>query len=173
MKSFLRTIVITLIISIFCSFNVFAISHYNPNDYTSVDIASKLLSESVKYSSVHETSKRRGNFFAGADLIIKNNGNGNVGVFAKAYMDVPVQEAYITVYVDRWDVEAERWKQVGYYDAEFYEKDYPNGLIEPSIDIEFKNMEKGYYYRARGVFAAVYNGDFEGFSPTTDGILIK
>lgn len=173
MKRLFKTIAITLIISIFCSFNVFALNHYNPNDYTSVDINSELLSEIVKSSSVHETSKRRGNFFAGADLIIKNNDNGNVGVFAKAYMDVPVQEAYITIYLDRWDEEADRWRQVRYYDAEFYEKDYPEGIIEPAIDIEFKNLEKGYYYRARGVFAAIYNDNFEGFSPTTDGILIK
>lgn len=173
MKRFYKTTAIALIISIFCSFNVFAMKHYNPNEYTSVDVKSELLSENAKSSSVHETSKQRGNFFAGADLIIKNNGNGNVGVFAKAYMDVPVQEAYITVYIDRWDVEAERWRQVTYYDAEFYEKDYPDGIIEPSIDIEFKNLEQGYYYRARGVFAAVYNDSFEGFSPTTDGILIK
>lgn len=63
MKRFFKTIAISLIISIFCSFNVFAINHYNPNDYTSVDIKSELLSENVKSSSVHETSKRRGNFF--------------------------------------------------------------------------------------------------------------
>ncbi|MCD7994453.1 MAG: hypothetical protein LUK37_22790 [Clostridia bacterium] len=98
--------------------------------------------------------KEEGIFFAGADLIIKNNGNGNVGVFAKAYMDVPVQEAYITVYVDRWDEDADRWRQVKYYDAEFYEKDYPDGIIEPSIDIEFKNLEKRLLLSSKGSFCS-------------------
>ena len=51
MKRLFKTIAITLIISIFCSFNVFALNHYNPNDYTSVDINSELLSELVKSSS--------------------------------------------------------------------------------------------------------------------------
>ena len=60
-----------------------------------------------------------------------------------------------------------------FYDAEFYAPDYPDGLSDPSIDITFKNQDKGYYYRVRGVFGAVLGESFEGFSPVTDGILIK
>ena len=61
---------------------------------------------------------------------------------------------------------------MAYYDAEFYAKDYPEGLNRPSLNVTFKNQDKGYYYRLRGVFAAVYQGNFEGFSPVTDGIWI-
>ena len=107
------------------------------------------------------------------DLIIKDNGNGDVGVFAKAYMSIPVDEVYITIYLDRWDADAERWRQVTYYDAEFYAKDYPDGLTDPTVDITFLNQKKGYDYRLRGVFAAVHNGLFEGFSPVTAGIRIE
>ena len=71
-----------------------------------------------------------------------NNGGGDIGVFAKAYMSVPVDEVYITIYLDRWDEGTERWRQVSYYDAEFYAKDYPNGLSEPDVDIIFKNQER-------------------------------
>lgn len=49
-----------------------------------------------------------------ADLIIKDNGNGDVGAFAKAFMAVPVDEVYITVYLDQWDADAERWRQVAF-----------------------------------------------------------
>lgn len=93
--------------------------------------------------------------------------------FCKAYMEVPVDEAYITVYLDQWDEDAERWRQVTFYDAEFYLKDYPNGITEPEVNMIFKNQPKGYYYRLRGVFGAVLDGRFEGFSPTTAGILVK
>ena len=119
------------------------------------------------------TATARGDFFIGADLIIKDNGNGDVGVFAKAYMSIPVDEVYITIYLDRWDADAERWRQVTYYDAEFYAKDYPDGLTDPTVDITFLNQKKGYDYRLRGVFAAVHNGLFEGFSPVTAGIRIE
>lgn len=173
MKKSLKIILISCIIAVLSATNIFAMSnYYNPNLYTSVDIQSKLLPETAKNSIVHETGRRRGSFFAGTDLIIKNNSNGNVGVFAKAYMDISVEEAYITIYLDRWDATVDRWKQVSYYDAEFYESDYPNGLVEPSVDVEFKKVEKGYYYRARAVFSAMHNDNFEGFSPVTDGILI-
>lgn len=69
-------------------------------------------------------------------------------------------------------VAGERWRQVTYYDAEFYAKDYQEGLNRPSLNITFKNQDKGYYYRLRGVFVAVYDGKFEGFSPATDGVWV-
>ena len=75
--------------------------------------------------------------------------------------------------MDRWDADTERWRQVTFYDAEFYASDYPDGLSDPSIDVTFKNQDKGYYYRIRGVLAAVLGGKFEGFSPVTAGILIE
>lgn len=154
--------------------NVFARAKaYNPNNYTSVDLVSKLLPESAKTSKVFATPNKRGSFFSGADLIIKDNGKGSIGAFAKAYMDHSVDEVYITIYLDRWDETEDRWRQVTYYDVEFYSKDYPDGLTDPSIDITFSQQEKGYYYRLRGVFAAVYGDDFEGFSPVTAGILIE
>lgn len=172
MKRFLYNILSVLIISILMAMNVFAMP-INPGDYTSVDLKSDLLPPSVKVSAAHESAKRRGDFFLNADLIIMNNGGGDIGAFAKAYMSVPVDEIYITIYLDKWDEGADRWRQVSYYDAEFYAKDYPEGLSESGVDIIFKNQEKGYYYRLRGVFAAVLNGKFEGFSPVTDGIMIK
>lgn len=122
------------IILILMTMNVFAMP-INPGDYTSVDLKSNLLPPTVKVSAAHESAKRRGDFFLNADLIIMNNGGGDIGVFAKAYMSVPVDEVYITIYLDRWDEGTERWRQVSYYDAEFYAKDYPNGLSEPDVDI--------------------------------------
>ena len=162
----------TMVISIVMAINIYAVS-FNPNEYTSVDLESRLLAPTVKQSMVSETAKLRGDFFMKADLIIKDNGNGDIGAFAKAFMAVPVDEVYITVYLDRWDADTERWRQVTFYDAEFYASDYPDGLSDPSIDVTFKNQDKGYYYRIRGVLAAVLGGKFEGFSPVTAGILIE
>lgn len=161
-----------LVVSVMLTLNVLAMP-YNPNTYTSVDLQSKLLPPSAKQSMATSSAVLRGDFFLSADIIIKDDGNGDIGAFAKAYMAVPVDEVYITIYLDKWDKDAERWRQVTYYDAEFYAKDYPDGLGSPSVSLTFKNQEKGYYYRLRGVFGAVKNQKFEGFSPVTDGILIE
>lgn len=166
-------LVTIVIMSMFMStLNVLA-APFNPNNYTSVDEVSQLLQPNVNCSKVTETSKKRGDFFSGADLVIKDNGDGNVGAFARGYTRYPVEEAYITVYLDRWDAEAERWRQVKSHEQEFYAEDYPDGLVTPTVDITFTNNEKGYYYRLRAVFGVVYNNEFEGFSPVTDGILLE
>ena len=172
MKRILRGFITSLLITVLVTMNVFAMP-FNPDDYTSVDIQSELLPASVKVNTAHESAIKRGDFFLNADLVIMNNGGGDIGALAKAYMSVPVEEIYITIYLDRWDADAERWRQVTYYDAEFYASDYPDGLSDPSVDIVFQKQNKGYYYRLRGVFGAVHNNKFEGFSPVTAGIWIE
>jgi len=172
MKKICFGFIAILMVSVMMTLNVLAMP-FNPNDYTSVDLQSKLLPTSTKQSMATSSATLRGEFFLSADIIIKDDGNGDIGAFGKAYMAVPVDEVYVTIYLDRWDESSDRWRQVTYYDAEFYAKDYPNGLSAPSVSLTFKNQEKGYYYRLRGVFGAVKNGKFEGFSPVTDGILIE
>lgn len=172
MKRILYTVVTTVILAVFTALNVFAMP-YNPDDFTSVNEESILLEQNIKQSKVTEQTMTRGDFFASADLLIRDDGDGDIGALAVAFTRYPVDEAYITVYLDRWDANAERWREVKSYEAEFYAKDYPEGLTTPRVDITFKNNEKGYYYRLRSVFAVVYNNEFEGFSPVTDGILIE
>ncbi len=161
----------SLLIAIFLACNVLAMP-YNSGNFTSVDQISELLPPGVKQSKARETAKPRGNFFMSADLTVINKGNGKIGALAVALMAVPVDEAYITVYLDRWDEKDERWRQVNYYEAEFYAKDYPDGLSTPKVDISFVDQPKGYYYRLRGAFGALLNNEYEGFNPVTDGILL-
>lgn len=172
MKKIVNITVLSVIMVFLIALNAFAMP-YNPNDYTSVNEVSDFLSPVIRQSKVTEYPKARGDFFARADLTIIDNGDGDIGALAVALTRYPVDEAYITVYLDRWDATAERWRQVNSYEAEFYAKDYPDGLSMPSVDISFTNNQKGYYYRLRAVFGVVYNNEFEGFSPVTDGILIE
>lgn len=171
MKRVTYTLMITVVISVLFTLSAFA-KPYNPNEYTSVDIESELLPPGIKQNKASESARPRGEFFLSADLTVMNNGDGKVGALAVALTRFPIDEAYITIYLDRWDQGAERWRQVEYYEAEFFAKDYPDGLTTPTVDISFINQKKGYYYRLRGVFGVLYNGEFEGFSPTTDGILL-
>ena len=161
----------SLLLSILMSLTVWA-GPFNLDDYSSVNTPSDLLPKTVRSAYGYDSTKVRGNFFAEANVLITNQGNGDIGGVATAYLDVPADEAYITIYLDRWDVAGERWRQVTYYDAEFYAEDYQEGLNRPSLNITFKNQDKGYYYRLRGVFVVVYDGEFEGYSPATDGVWV-
>lgn len=172
MKRYIRMIICSLIIMSMLTSNVYAIP-YDPNDYTSVNEFSELLPKSARQDRVSEYARAKGDFFMRADLAISNEGEGDIGAVAIAYMAVPADEVYITLYLDRWDEDSERWRQVTFYDAEFYAKDYPDGLNSPSLNLTFKKQKKGYYYRLRGVFSALCNGSYEGFSPVTDGVLIQ
>ena len=171
MKRIKYIVIVTVMLVIFTTLNVFA-SPYNLGQYTSVNEVSTLLPPGVKQSKATESAKPRGVFFARADLTILNNGNGEVGATAVSLFRVPVDEAYITIYLDRWDESAERWYQIDYYEAEFYAKDYPDGLTTQHINVSFINQKKGCYYRLRGSFGALLGNEYEGFNPVTDGILL-
>lgn len=138
-----------------------------------VTVKSELLEKTVESNKTSERAIIRGDFFMGADLAISNEGNGDIGAVAIAYLAVPVEEVYISVYLDQYDEKTDNWRQISYYDAEFYAKDYPDGLTDPSVNLTFKKQKKGYYYRLRGAFSAVKDSQFEGFSPVTDGIWIE
>ena len=80
---------------------------------------------------------------------------------------------YVSFYLDRYDEDLERWKQVDYRDFEFTLEKYPEGIDDPSITVTFDNQKKGYYYRIRGAFTASDGVKVEGFGPTTEGIWIE
>ena len=171
MKKIKESMLLVVMSSLLCVSNAYAIPLEHGSN-TSVEEVSELLPKGVQSDIASETSKRRGEFFARADLVITDQGNGNIGAMAKAYMDHGVDEVYISIYLDQWDEEKETWEQVAYYDAEFYAEDYPEGLTDPTVDITFLDQERDHYYRLRRSFSAVYEYEYEGFSPTTSGIWI-
>lgn len=168
----IAALMLSVLLTMVMTINVFAMS-FNPDNYTSVNEYSELLPKGVKQDKASERAIRRGDFFVGADLMIKDKGNGDIAAFAKGLIEVPVKEAYITVYLDRWNETEESWEQVTYYGAEFYAEDYPDGLYTPTVDIVFLNQKRGYFYRLRAAFAAFDGNKVEGFSPVTSGILIE
>ena len=155
---------------------VFA-SNFNPLDYTSITFESELLLPEIEKSQDYvRATARRGVFFAGADLSITNN-DGDIDVAGHAYMSEPVDEIYMTIYLDRYVVDEEGdgdWVHVDMFEFEFYAEDYPDGeLTSESVEFTLTGYPKGEYYRLRGAYAAVKDGVIEGFGPSTDGILIE
>ena len=145
-----------------------------PAAYTTVDQESVLCAKDVKYSIWKEQSyARRGTFFDSADVIIRDEGNGNIGASAHANLRKRVTELYVSLYLDRYDESLKKWKQVDSVDFEYTLEEYPDGIDDPAIDVTFTNQARGYYYRIRGAFSAGDEEKYEGFGPTTDGIWIE
>lgn len=168
LRKVLRTLVIAaLTVTMSCSL-VYAKPY---TFYPSIETESKVLPRGVKESTVHVTSNLKGAFFIAADLSIINK-NGKIGVSGKTYMREPVDEVYVTVYLDQLDAK-NKWQQVKYYDIEFHSEDYPEGLTEPGFDFVISDQPSGHIYRLRGTFAAFKDGAMEGFGPVTEGILIE
>ena len=70
MKKIIYTSIVSVIITILVSLNVFAMP-YNLNQPKSINVYSELLSPNVKQSKVTEEAKARGDFFLRADLSYK------------------------------------------------------------------------------------------------------
>lgn len=168
LRKMFRLLVVTVLIVTMTSSFVYAKPYFN---YPPIETESKILPRGVKESTVHVTSNLRGAFFAAADLAIINK-NGKIGVSAKTYMREPVDEVYMTIYVDRLE-SGNKWSQVAFYDMEFHSEDYPEGLTEPGVDFVISDQPSGHTYRLRGTFAAFKDGAMEGFGPVTDGVFIE
>ena len=170
--------IVHLIVSCLALINVYMITAFasvpSPEVYTSIDQKSNLCDKSVSYSVGKEQSyARRGRFFDSVDVAITDEGNGDIGVTAHAYLRKPVTELYISLYLDRYNEEKDAWQQVDYRDYEFTLEKYPEGIDNPSVSVVFENQKKGYYYRIRGAFSAGDDDWYEGLGPTTDGIWIE
>lgn len=167
-RKIFRSLVIAVLIATMTSSVVYA-SPYT--DFPSVETESKILPRGVQKSTAHVVSTLRGVFFAAADLSIINK-NGKIGVSAKTYMREPVDDVYISIYLDRLE-NGDKWIQVAYYDFEFHSEDYPEGLTEPGLDFIISDQPSKNTYRLRGTYAAFKDGAMEGFGPVTEGIFIE
>lgn len=168
LRKIFRMFVVTTLLVAMASSSVYAKPYVN---YPPVETESKILPRGITESTVHVTSNLRGVFFAAADLSIINK-NGKIGVSAKTYMREPVDDVYMTIYLDRLE-SGNKWSQVAFYDLEFHSEDYPEGLTEPGADFVISDQPSGYAYRLRGTFAAFKDGAMEAFGPVTEGILIE
>ena len=116
MKKIIKVLLLMALAMQLMVLNVYAVSQ-NPQKPVSVHTKSILLSKDKKEDKKSERAIKRGEFFIGADIAISDKGNGNIGGLGTAYLAVPVEEVYITLYLDQYDDEHDDWRQVGYYDA--------------------------------------------------------
>lgn len=174
-RRFSITIICMIMAITLMNFMTFA-AEFNPSNYSFPGIETDILPEEIRESRDYVRAvARRGVFFAAADLIITNN-DGDIDVGAHAYMSEPVDEIYMTIYLERYVIDEdgeEDWEYVDEFNFEFYAEDYPEGeLTSESVEFTLTGYPKNEYYRLRGAYAAVKDGLMEGFGPVTEGVYI-
>jgi len=136
---------------------------------------SVLLPPGQAKSDVWYYPKQRGDYIAGANLSISDEGNGTIGIFAQTLTHYPIDKCRMRVYLDRWYENKNAWENLDYWDITFLKENEESGVLTmPTIYFHAYDLPTGYYYRLRGLHAIWVNGTTEGFSTQTDGIkLIK
>lgn len=173
-KKVLSVFACVLAVTISMNLVTFA-SNFDPSEFTNITMESEILPSGIQESEDYVNATAKGVFFAAADLKIANY-DGDINVSGHVYMLEPVDEIYMTIYLDRYVIDedgTERWEYVDMFEFEFYAEDYPEGLLEESVGFTLTGYPTGEYYRLRGSYAAVKDGLLEGFGPVTDGILIE
>lgn len=171
MKKVIRFLSLAVIFTLLMNFIAVAMPGGTASYLKPVTVTSKLLDPSIGQSIAKEYAIKRGEFFSLADLAISNK-NGQIGVAAHAYMSIPIDDLYMTIYLDRLNSKG-TWDQVDLFDFEFHSENYPKGLTSETVAFVIGNQPKDNYYRLRASFLAFKDGENEGFGPMTEGILIQ
>lgn len=165
MKKIIKLLLVIITFNIFTSMTVFAEEDMQWGE-------SILLPENVHYS-VGYGNISRGDYLSSSMLNITNEGYGSIGIYASTACHVPVKKIRMTVYLDRWDENSEKWIQVDYYNFIYEDKKEEKNLTAVSEAFSVIALPTGCYYRLRS-FNCVwpFSGGSEMQGPMTDGILI-
>lgn len=135
---------------------------------------SVLLPEAVKQSVGVEKSINKSKALANALCTITNTEKGIIGVYAETAMFIPVDWAALTIYLEKWNEDTNKWSTVETFEKEFTPADTDNGeLTRVIMSIDVGTQPVGYYYRIRCIHELEYdNGWYEAKSTKTDGVLL-
>ena len=133
-----------------------------------------LLPESVKRSVGVEQSTNRSKALANALCTITNTEKGIIGVYAETAMFIPVDWAALTIYLEKWNEDTNKWSTVETFEKEFTPADTDNGeLTRVIMSIDVGTQPAGHYYRIRCIHELEYdNGRYEAKSTKTEGVLL-
>lgn len=172
---FKKVAILSLALSCLFSGSVFArdIHKYNTAKNTYVD--SELLPKTEKSAYDIVQVSARSTAMAAAMSSIANEGKGVIRVFAETTMHKPVQWAGLTVYLERWYEDENKWKVVAEFEKEFLPEDEEDGeLTTATLAESVSGQPMGYYYRVRALHELEFDGDWYEIRVTkTDGILME
>lgn len=135
---------------------------------------SVLLPETEKQSVGREIAVERSKALASALCSITNLENGIIHIYAETAMFIPVDWAALTIYLEKWNEDTNKWSTVETFEKEFTPADKEDGELDSvELSIDVGTQPSGYYYRIRCIHELEYdNGWYEAKSTKTEGVLL-
>ena len=133
----------------------------------------KLLTNGQTYSEDTTQALQRGSILAASVLNISNAGGGEIGILADTMCHVDVDAIYVTIYLDCYNEETDKWSNKRVYQFEFTPEDTPDGKLHAMlINFHETEQEPGHYYRLWAYHEVEKNGVWETMRTASDGVLI-
>lgn len=168
-----KSILLSMILMLFFCVNSYARDNEAYQEAKSRTMDSVLLPETVRSSESFNEDVMRSQGLAGATSGISNEGSGVIGVYAQTRMHIPVDWAYLTIYLERWHEELGSWQIKETLEKEFLPEDDADGkLTAVTLSADISGQPTGYYYRVRAIHELEYGDNYEVKVSKTDGILI-
>lgn len=168
-----KSILISMILTLFFSVNSYARDNEAYQEEKNKIVESVLLPEAARSSESSNEDIMRSQALAGATSGITNEGSGVIGVYAQTRMHIPVDWAYLTVYLERWYEDSNSWQIEEIFEKEFWPEDDEDGkLTAVTFSKNVSGQPSGYYYRVRALHELEYGDNYEVKVTRTDGILI-
>lgn len=97
----------------------------------------------------------RGRLISSIELQLTDKGRGTAGVYADLLCHEPMEKLRIWIYLEQWDEEQENWATINSQQFTWLAEDYPDqDLTMAMVGYEVSGLERGQYYRLRGLFGA-------------------
>lgn len=170
MKS--RILKVTVFCFIICNlFSFISFGAVTKHNYSHVAPKNtELLPETQTYSKDTKLVLQRGTIISSCTLIISNVGGGDIGIEAETRCHRDVDWGLITIYLDQWIEEDQRWETKETYEFEFEPE---NGKLHAmSVAFDETNQPSGYYYRLWAYHEADRDGKWEVMRTETNGVMI-
>lgn len=138
--------------------------------YTDINHYSELLPSEIESSYATNQVGARGEHIAFASVSITNMSNGSMQIVASTTANTYCDRIRMRVYLDEYNASKDAWENVKSFTYDVDSEDVGGELYILSEEENVK-VQNGYYYRVRGVHTVYQNGETEGFSTYSKGVL--
>lgn len=115
----------------------------------------------------------RGRLISSIELQLTDKGSGTAGIYADLLCHEPMKYLKMWIFLERWDELEESWSIIHDQELTWLAEDYPNEDLTMAVaGYDVSGLERGQYYRLRGLFAAKdLNTGYQESWQTTSGDL--
>lgn len=101
------------------------------------------------------TGMPRGRLISSIELQLTDKGRGTAGVYADLLCHEPMKQLRMWIFLEKWDEVQENWAIIDDQEFIWLAEEYPDqDLTMAMVGYEVSGLQRGQYYRLRGLFGA-------------------